>query len=570
MKRFFFVIGILWFLAGCTPYNSIDLTLDHAHKLMLSQPDSSLNIILTIDPQQIKTKQIEARYCLLYSQALDKNAIDLTSDTLIRPAVEYYKHHGRKIEKAKSWYYLARIYENSGDIDNAIKSYVEAEKFMVDTRARRLLAMLYANIGNLYVQQKSFDEAEKMYDRCIDIYREQETVNEAYALAGKAAVMNIEDKNEEALSLLNQAKEVATKYQDSMCLLGLAHSHAAILADMDDGADTQRETIDLLTDAYNRYNDGEIGTEVFPLLSTCYLRLNKLDSARYYVNAALDNLEEYPTYRQVGLYSLAARIYEQSGNFVAANEILYHKIELADSLYEHDKENLVQDIEQKYRTEQVKQMNVRLRHRQIGIIIFALLSVILLVTLAWIIYLKKQEQIKDFYNFVDSLKSDYSSLKERYIALETEMGENSEKSKKLFVALDTRMKSFQKIMEMAGNYESNPQIFYEKFRKYLHHSYQKSDKAQRELFEITNIYFGGVVDYLQKHYPELNDEDLALSCMICLGFTPQQARLLFNHTNTSSIYTKRSKLRKKLGLSDSDNLEEFFANFIGSTKTQQS
>lgn len=566
MKRFFFVIGILWFLAGCTIDNSIDLALEHAHKLMLSRPDSSLNIILTIDPQQIKTKQIKARYCLLYSQALDKNAIDLTSDTLIRPAVEYYKHHGRKIDKAKSWYYLARIYVNKGDIDNAIKSYVEAEKFMVDTRARRLLAMLYANIGNLYVQQKSFPEAEKMYDRCIEFYRGQETVNEAYALAGKAAVMNIEDKNEEALSLLNQAKEIATKYQDSMCLLSLAHSQAAILADMDDGADTQREIINLLIDAYNRYNDGETGTEIFPLLSTCYLRLNKLDSARYYINAAIDNLEEYPTYQQVGLYLLAARIYEQSGNFEAANEILYHKIELADSLYEHDKENLVQDIEQKYRTEQVKQMNVRLRHRQVGIIIFSFLSVILIVTLAWIIYHKKQEQIKDFYNFVDSLKSDYSSLEERYLALETEMGENNEKSHKLFVALDTRMKSFKKIMELAGNYEGNPQVFYEKFRKYIQQSHQKTDKALSDLFEITNIYHGGIIDFLHEHYPDLNDEDLALSCMICLGFTPQQTRLLFNHTNTSSIYTKRSKLRKKLGLSDSDNLEVFFENLIASFK----
>lgn len=566
MKRFLFVIGILWVLVGCTTDNSIELTLEHAHKLMLSRPDSSLNIILTIDPQQIKTKQIEARYCLLYSQALDKNAIDLTSDTLIWPAVEYYKHHGRKIDKAKSWYYLARIYVNKGDIDNAIKSYVEAEKFMVDTRARRLLAMLYANIGNLYVQQKCFDQAEKMYDRCIEIYRGQETVNEAYALAGKAAVMNIEDKNEEALSLLNQAKEVATKYQDSLCLLSLAHSHAAILVDMDDGADTQREIIDLLIDAYNRYNDGEIGAEAFPLLSTCYLRHNMLDSARYYVNAAIENLEEYPTYQQVGLYSLAARIYEQSGNFVAANEILYHKIELADSLYEHDKENLVQDIEQKYRTEQVKQMNVRLRHRQIGIIIFSLFSVILIVALAWIIYLKKQAQIKDFYNFVDSLKRDYSSLEERYIALETEMGENSEKSQKLFVALDTRMKSFKKIMELAGNYEGNPQVFYEKFRKYIQQGHQKTDKALSDLFEITNLYHSGIIDFLHEHHPELNDEDLALSCMICLGFTPQQTRLLFNHTNTSSIYTKRSKLRKKLGLSDSDNLEDFFGNLIASFK----
>lgn len=568
MKKFILGLGIVFLLAGCTTDRTVDSALDQAHKMMLSRPDSSMNIILSIDPQQIRTKRLEAQYYLLYSQALDKNAVDLTSDSLIRPAVEYYKNHGRNIEKAKSLYYLARIYENTGDIDNAIKSYIEAEKFMVDTRARRLLAMLYGNIGNLYAQQKSFREAERMYDRSIDIYRGQETVNEAYALAGKAAVLNIEDKNEEALNLLQRAREVAKKFKDSSCMLSLAHSQAAILADMDEGNDTQREIIDLLIDAYNHYNDGEIGAEVYPLLSTCYYQLNMLDSARYYVNEAIEILDVYPTYQQVGLYSLAASIYELSGNFQKANDLLYQKSELADSLYEHDKENLVQDLEKKYRTEQVKQINVRLRHRQIGIVVVSFLLMTLIGCLAWIVNHKKKEQINDFLNFVESLKSDYSSLEERYSTLEKELGENSEKSQKLFVALDTRMKSFQKIMEMAGNYESNPQIFYEKFRKYLQHSYQKSDKALGDLFEIANLYFGGIIDYLRKHYPELNDEDLALSCMICLGFSPQQTRLLFNHTNTSSIYTKRSKLRKKLGLSDSDNLEEFFTNFITSTMNQ--
>lgn len=102
------LIGVMSF-AGCKSSNYVDAQLSQANKLMHSRPDSALYIIESINRDDISRRSTRAYYSLLYSQALDKNVIDLTSDTLIRPAVEYYKHHGRRIDKAKSWYYLARF-----------------------------------------------------------------------------------------------------------------------------------------------------------------------------------------------------------------------------------------------------------------------------------------------------------------------------------------------------------------------------------------------------------------------------------------------------------------------------
>lgn len=59
--------------------------------------------------------------------ALDKNYIDVTSDSIIRPAVEYYSRHGSADERLKTGYYRGMVSYYAGDIDTAMKNFVEAE-----------------------------------------------------------------------------------------------------------------------------------------------------------------------------------------------------------------------------------------------------------------------------------------------------------------------------------------------------------------------------------------------------------------------------------------------------------
>ena len=269
--------------------------------------------------------------------------------------------------------------------------------------------------------------------------------------------------------------------------------------------------------------------------------------------------------KNAGLYLISAQIHEAIGDFATANQYLYYHIDLVDKQTEEEKQSLIQDLEQKYHTEQIRRSYVALKNKYIILMTIGFLILTIAGCISWIIYKRKQEQIEEAFGFVSALRNDYSSLQEKYSILNMELGQLNDKSRKLLAVLDNRMKSLRHIVEMAGAFESNPAVFYEKFRKYIHveSSGFKSGLALDDLYDIINLYYGDIVSRLQRHYPSLNDEDLALCGMIYLGFTPQQTRLLFNHTNSSSIYTKRSKLRKKLGLSeDTDNLEIFLFDFL--------
>lgn len=102
--------------------------LDAAEAVMGERPDSALAIIRSIDTLSLKTRPVAARYSLLHAMALDKNYIDTTDISIIRPAVEYYARHGTAFEMMRAFFYCGVISANRGEDDEAMRYYLLALK----------------------------------------------------------------------------------------------------------------------------------------------------------------------------------------------------------------------------------------------------------------------------------------------------------------------------------------------------------------------------------------------------------------------------------------------------------
>ena len=109
---------------------TINEQMDKAECLMNEKPDSALIILRNVDKTIELSESQNARYALLYSQALDKNYIDETNDSLINIAVEYYNENGTAKEKFLSLYYQGRIYYNAHDYAKSILAYTKAEQLI--------------------------------------------------------------------------------------------------------------------------------------------------------------------------------------------------------------------------------------------------------------------------------------------------------------------------------------------------------------------------------------------------------------------------------------------------------
>ena len=119
------------------------MLLEDVESYMEARPDSALAVLEGIDKSELTSKELEAKYALLLSQALDKNYIDLQSDSIIAPAVRYYENHGTPDERLKTFYYRGRISMNANNYEEAMEYFSVAGKYTENAKDKIASGLLH-------------------------------------------------------------------------------------------------------------------------------------------------------------------------------------------------------------------------------------------------------------------------------------------------------------------------------------------------------------------------------------------------------------------------------------------
>ena len=102
---FVVLFGLLVVSCHSTP-DTVVLSLSQAERIMESDPDSAMTILKHIPTPESLHGKAQADYSLLMTQAMDKNYMKFTSDSLIKFAVGYYGSYTEDIvSKGKAFYY---------------------------------------------------------------------------------------------------------------------------------------------------------------------------------------------------------------------------------------------------------------------------------------------------------------------------------------------------------------------------------------------------------------------------------------------------------------------------------
>lgn len=136
---------------GCSRKTSENSDLEFAERIMEAHPDSALTLLSGIDTATLHSEEERARYALLMSMAKDKNMIDLKSFDLLAPAIDYYLNNGTDDDKLRTYYYQGRIYQNRGDMEKALKSFVLGKELKNIKKDSLTLARLLVAQGTIYV-----------------------------------------------------------------------------------------------------------------------------------------------------------------------------------------------------------------------------------------------------------------------------------------------------------------------------------------------------------------------------------------------------------------------------------
>ena len=542
------LLAILFF-TGC--YNREQISrLDEAEALLQNKPDSAFTILQQLKPEGRQADQ--ARYALLYSEALDKNHIKVTNDSLIRQAWNHYKHHPQDLRRqCKTLYYWGRIKLRTGDKPGALRLFLEIEEKLKDTNEPYYTGLLYSQIGEVYYEQMNYNRAYHYFRESRNNFRQSENLREETEATLDMAAATYHSKDvEKAIRLYSSALDLADEQKSDK----LAKSSLTNLASLYVISGKKQIPHDLLLRIeLSARKDTLYG---YHTLVDVQLLKNHMDSARHYLKLAETHTTDIRD--MANLYYTAYRIEAQSKNFEKATENIHRYIYLTDSLTRSNMQFSAGMVEREYFQEQSAFAEYRMKNRTI-LEISSIIIVILLSGIAWYIIRQRmrlqRERTDRYLLLVEEANSEYKALTERM-----EGQRNTENHLKGLIAsrFDIIDKLGKTYYERENTSSQQAAMFQEV--KQIITDFSENGEMLQELELIVNTCHDNAMQKLRNDFPAMKETDIRLLCYIFVGFSPQVISLFMKDT-VANVYARKSRLKSRIKSAETANKDLFLSLF---------
>lgn len=546
-----FILSLL-FLAACGTAYRPDL--NKAEALMIDHPDSSLNILEKIRIERVRGRKNKAKYALLYSQALDKNYIDVESDSIIRVARDYYAHRGSNEERAQAFYYYGIVANNAGDIDEAMKAFIPARIYAEKTDNEYVKGLIYSAIGNLYYDQNSLAEAIEQFDRAEESFiKTGRLMNQFVTVYRKANIHNLLNNSQESLSNLQKAESLARQLNDTAQILNLNLS--VVLWKIKNNYNDYYAYKHSLFKLYASYNNSNIPISHYIALGKLHSKLGDIDSANYYLTNALIN-KKILTVDDIGIYATLSQNEKNACNFEKALEYRELYNNLSDSLMVEENKNRIEKLEQKYKAQYLQRsyeiLEAKHKLQKVSNSLIMILTTIIggvVLFLYRYIMMRNNQKIEEYRLYIEDVDSNYDNLTLKYKHLKELAASQYETADKLLQLLGRPIDSLKKLCDISIT-SVLPHKFKERFKEYINLENKDNKAMAEDMITLANIMYNNTIARLDAKYGLTDHEKTFCACAI-LDFSKEEIRVLFNHTNIASIYNTRCKIRDKFGMKGS-------------------
>ena len=216
MKNILFILALFLAFTACSDQKAVTDVLNRAEVLMNEHPDSSLTLLRTLSFDDFQKDANRARYALLHSQALDKNYIDVTSDSLISVALEYYKDKDDVRSKFLSYYYMGRVHANGERYLQATSCLMESEQLVEEVGDDYLSGLLYSEMGRIYRLYYDYPKSLETHQKAADFYERAGMIRHRnYMWLNKSSVYRDMNRDDEGEELLKKVLESAKAEDDA-------------------------------------------------------------------------------------------------------------------------------------------------------------------------------------------------------------------------------------------------------------------------------------------------------------------------------------------------------------------
>lgn len=455
-----------------------------------------------------------------------------------------------KRERLNLYVVLGKILSESGMPSASLDFYTKGIEVCTDSADLKYKALYLNNIGVIYADADMLDKALEYFNKALDInthlhvhhevYLNYANLAELYALRGDSA----------------KAQDAAQKSLDHLN----GDSNPILLANMrvQQGKGYERlEQYDVALLRYNSalrqyeehdFNSGMV--ETYILLSDIYLRQQLPDSALYYASAALQKARGTNQAKLlVKALSQLSDVQNRRGDSVTAYHLLKESVSLADSLHTTEAGMRLDNWEGlDHASVDEPPASASGNVWRVLLWIAGILVVLAAIGLPMWMARRNRELRRANEDNLSDLKGELNHCNRELTTLSLEKIRISEfmegvcdELKTVLLELNPRESAKREhIRHLLGRMEQL--------------SSESGDEEFRQYFERVHPDF---YKTLSDRYPELTQRDLRLCAFIYLGLNTKEIASM-SYREVRSVESARNRLRKKLGLENSDDLQTFF------------
>jgi len=593
-----YICGILLFLmiTGCRKQYPVAEKLLQAETVMNEYPDSALNLLKGIEQPELQTREHHARYALLYSQALDKNYIDLTSDSLISIAVDYYKDRDDVRAKFFSYYYLGRIYTNANNLTQATLAYMEAEQLVDELGDDYAAGLLYKQIGLVYKSYYDFPKSLQAHQQAIEHFtKANKPIHKIQAKLTLSTVYRNLNEEEKSYKVLQNALMESQNLNDQSLIKSCINNLIAVCIDLEKWEEATKwhqeyqknDSRNYLTIAFYGYiarlhAKNRNFEEAFMLLDETWKKTKNLQDS-------------------ITLYHAESQVHQMNGSWEEAYRSIEKSVSLQNKIVRKSLQQPVLTTQNNFLNQELQYKEYKLKTesyiRLLGFTILLLVSILAILLLRKKLLRNYQKSLKEkleerdcahekkiktlqqeALKREDSLRSQAAQLearatlsKEDIERLKKELEESKmhiEEARKFREQHQQEMDLLKsdnhdallRINKMLKNHfkqiENTYQMLQVKYKtaanrdkaieEYIQNTtaeFYGSKKADRNLEKLVNELYGDAMRQLRKEIKLPSEEHYRLSCLLLAGLSINFIATLTGET-TNAIYKRRDKIRE--------------------------
>ena len=544
-----YILLVLLFLVGCIDSRECVGLLDEAERQMLDCPDSAKITLESIVRRTLRTRKSRARFALLYSQALDKNCIDVDRDSLACVATTYYRSRGNQNEKALAFYYRGRVYENAQKADSAIIFYNQAEQYIAKTKNFYLKGLIANALAGMYSSQRFSMLAKDKYLEAAGYFeRINHKKNMLINYAGAIGILSSMQNYDEQEYYLNRCDSIASELEDNQMIVLLSLFRARLLKNRDRNYE---ESLAILQKAIAQYTGGKVPDSYRFVMSEICIELSRLDSAKLYLTPLSKFLFAMPPRRKMETLFLQSRICELQGQYREAYNYSMEALHISDSIYFSEKDWTIPELKAKYRNEQLVLRNQYLKKIGLYQVYVALTVLVAILSSALWLINRRQQKIRQQKQEIAEYREAMFRLKDEYEALQRDSRQNES-------AIDEgmlvrRIEFLKQLLEIASNFKHDKDKFQEKIEGLLtkNGSRKETNEVLPMFRDLMNMRHPGIIGFMTEKYPLITDSEVSLYCMICMGVAKSAICMVLG-CREKTYYNYRNLLRNKLHITNDD------------------